>query len=117
MLRDERYRHGKLHESLAHPDIEWFGPGGAAISEEEWGVTKTLGLLLIDEDAAPLLAVALLFSAAEHDLEILMPKIVAPGSWHIEFASQNQPVLFAGEQVSLVGLSMMCLTYRAFERD
>ncbi len=88
LLRQDRYRHGRLHESTGRPDIEWLRPNGKPMQDEDWRQSAAFTLLLASGQAeAPVLAVAVMINASMDALGFRLPDAVA--RWRLVTSSAD----------------------------
>jgi isoamylase len=82
LLRQERYRHGKLHTNTSRRDIEWLRPDGNPMQDEDWSQSAALTLLLASEQFdVRVLAIAVTINASTTPRPFRLPD--AGGDWRL----------------------------------
>jgi len=92
LCRPGRHLHGEKTNAAGYRDIEWLDASGERLTEEGWRDEHAMSVLLCETRKARagrrrLLALAVLFNAAERPVEMRLPGIADSGAWHRLFAS------------------------------
>ncbi|MFM7069827.1 MAG: glycogen debranching protein GlgX, partial [Actinomycetes bacterium] len=91
-LRRRHFLTGRPAPGAAHPDVAWFTPDGAEMTDGDWGHARSLAMWLhgaleeTDARGNPVVGptVLVLFHPADHDVEWVLPAAEWGDRWQVE---------------------------------